>query len=85
MTLPIDDATRVRVIRALLGMNSRQFAKHVGISPGTLTAWERSRSTPQADKRKVLATICQQNGLCFLPSGMPVPGPDCLALKTQGE
>ena len=39
MTNPIDDAVRVRVIRAILGMSSKAFAARVGVSAGTLTAW----------------------------------------------
>ncbi len=68
----VDDATRIRVIRALLGMESREFAKILGISNGTITSWEKSRSTPQREKRKALAELCQKHGICFLPSGAPV-------------
>lgn len=85
MTTPINDGCRIRVIRALLGMDSRTFAAKVGISPGTLTAWEKSRATPQAEKRHALAQICQENGIGFLPSGFPVPFVDCLLLREEKQ
>jgi DNA-binding XRE family transcriptional regulator len=77
----IDDACRIRVIRAILGLNSRSFAARVGISPTTMTAWEQGRSTPQSAKRQELAKICHQERIAFLPSGFPVPAVDCLAFK----
>ena len=81
----LDDATRIRVIRALIGMNSKTFAAELSISAGTLTAWERSRSTPQPQKRHELAKLCQKHGLCFMPSGFPVPASDCLIFKERKE
>jgi len=74
----IDDAARIRVIRAILGFDSKTFCEKIGISPGTLTAWEKGRATPQREKRKTLAELCQAAGLCFLPSGMPIPQSDLL-------
>ncbi len=77
----IDDAARVRIVRAILGIESREFAAKLGISAGTMTSWERGRSTTQREKRKVLAAICQENSICFLPSGMPVPHSDLLPVQ----
>ena len=75
----IGDAARIRVIRAILGMDSKTFSSRVGVSPGTLTAWEKGRATPQRDKRKTLAELCQSSGIGFMPSGMPIPMSDLLA------
>jgi DNA-binding transcriptional regulator YiaG len=77
----IDDAARIRVIRAILGMDSKTFSSRVGISPGTCTAWEKGRASPQRDNRKVLAELCQSSGIAFLPSGMPVPMSDLLSIQ----
>jgi DNA-binding transcriptional regulator YiaG len=79
----VDDAMRVRVIRALLGLDSKSFASRLGVSAGTLTAWEKSRATPQLGKRETLAKLCQESGIAFLPSGMPVPAVDCLVFKKE--
>ena len=76
MITRVDDSARVRVIRALLGIDSRTFAKTLSVSPGTVTAWEKGRSTPTRAKRNELAQFCQKNGIAFLPSGMPVPRVD---------
>jgi DNA-binding transcriptional regulator YiaG len=73
MTVPVTDAMRVRVIRAIIGVTSRQFCRMVGVSPTTLTSWEKGRAEPQRRKRVILAAICQQNSIAFLPNGMPVP------------
>ncbi len=74
----VDDARRIRVIRALLGLTSRAFAARMGISVGCVTSWEHGRATPQREKRKELAAFCQKEGIAFLPSGMPVPSIDLL-------
>jgi DNA-binding transcriptional regulator YiaG len=81
MTTPIDDAVRVRVIRAILGMSSRAFAARIGVSAGTLTAWERSRATPQVLNRNELAKLCQEHHIAFAPSGFPLPASDVLIFK----
>lgn len=77
----IDDAARVRVIRAILGITMREFARRVGVRPVSVADWERGRSRPQSQFRDRMAVLVQENGLAFLPSGMPVPAKDCLALK----
>jgi transcriptional regulator with XRE-family HTH domain len=69
----IDDATRIRVVRALLGITSQEFAARVGVTPGIVTGWEKGRYTPRKKSRLVLAEICEREKIAFLPSGMPVP------------
>jgi DNA-binding XRE family transcriptional regulator len=81
----LDEATRIRVVRALIGMSSKQFATRLGICAGTCTAWEKGRSTPQGTKRHALAELCQEHGIAFSPSGMPFPIADCMIFKTPQE
>lgn len=81
--MTIDDAARVRIIRAITGMDSKTFALKMGISAGTCTAWEKGRSTPQREKRRELAQFCQKLGIAFLPSGMPVPMSDLVPSQEQ--
>jgi DNA-binding transcriptional regulator YiaG len=77
----ITEATRIRVIRALLGVSSRELAARIGITPNSLTSWEHGKSTPQREKRKALAAICQENGIAFLVSGCPVPMGDVMMTR----
>lgn len=79
----LDDAVRIRVIRALIGMSSKEFATRLGVCAGTLTAWERSRSSPQGTKRQALAELCQEHKIGFTPSGFPFPIADCMIMKPQ--
>jgi transcriptional regulator with XRE-family HTH domain len=75
----IDDAQRIRVIRALLGISGKELAKRVGVSQGVITSWEKGRNTPQRASRVELAKLCQEHKICFLPSGMPVPAEDIMS------
>lgn len=68
-----NDATRIRVIRAFLGMDSKPFAARLGVCAGTLTNWERGRSTPTPSRRAELEKLCEENGIGFLPNGYPIP------------
>jgi transcriptional regulator with XRE-family HTH domain len=81
--MTFDDATRIRVIRAIVGMDSKSFAARLGICAGTLTGWEKSRSAPQGDNRKALAELCRERGIGFTPSGFPFPMADCVMFKKE--
>lgn len=81
--MTLDDSTRIRVIRALIGLDSKSFAVRLGVCAGTLTAWEKGRSAPQGTKRQALAELCQEHGIGFMPSGMPFPMADCMMFKPQ--
>lgn len=81
----IDDAARVRVILAILGWESRELAAKIGVTPSTMSNWVKGRSTPQREKRAALAQLCQMRGICFLPSGMPVPQSDLLPTQETGH
>jgi transcriptional regulator with XRE-family HTH domain len=74
----IDDAIRIKVIRALLGISGKELAKRIGVTPGVVTGWEKRRFAPQRRSRAALAQICQENKICFLPSGMPCPAEDLM-------
>ena len=81
----ITDSQRIRVIRAIIGMDSKTFAAELSVSAGTLTAWEKGRSTPQPQKRHELAKLCQKHGLGFTPTGFPMPMDDCFVFRKKGE
>lgn len=55
----VNTSAQIRVIRALLGMSSKDFAARLDVCSGTLTAWERSRATPNGSARQELAALCQ--------------------------
>jgi DNA-binding transcriptional regulator YiaG len=69
----VDDAVRIRVIRAILGVTSKEFASRVGVSKGVITGWEKGRYSPQRKSRVELMKICQEHKIAFLPSGYPIP------------
>jgi DNA-binding transcriptional regulator YiaG len=79
----VNDATRIRVIRAILGMNSGGFAARLGVCPASVTNWEQGRTGPTSSAREELAKLCQQNGIGFTPSGYPFPASDCMMFKPQ--
>lgn len=79
--MTVDTSAQIRVMRALLGMSRRDFAARLGVSSATLAAWEHGRNTPQGKTRQVLAELCQEHGIAFLPSGMPVPFAECFTFK----
>lgn len=81
--MTIDDAVRIRVIRAITGMDSKTFAAHVGISPTSMTSWEKGRSSPQGASKIALAKLCQENGIGFTPSGFPFPMADCMMFQPE--
>lgn len=61
-------------------MESKSFAARVGVSVGTVTNWERGRTSPHAKpKAKIidaLQKLCEVHGIWFTPEGYPVPK-DC--------
>jgi DNA-binding transcriptional regulator YiaG len=74
----IDDAIRIKVIRALLGISGKELAQRIGVTATTVTSWESRRYVPHRGSREILAKICEENRIMFLPSGMPVPADDIL-------
>jgi DNA-binding transcriptional regulator YiaG len=78
----IDEATRIRVVRALLGITSKELASRLEVTQGVITAWEKGRSTPRRMNRATLAQMCQKANIMFLPSGMPVPAEDLMPQET---
>lgn len=77
----IDDATRIRCIRALVGMTTGDFAKYLGVGVGSVTEWEHGRASPRASMNRRLLALCHERGIAFLPCGMPVPYHATLTLK----
>lgn len=85
MPLTIDDAVRIRVIRAIIGMKSKDMAKRIGVTACTITFWERGTATPRGKHRRELENICREHRITFLPSGFPVPFDDCLQFKESKD
>ena len=82
----VNDATRIRVIMALLGVTSKAFAERVGVTQGVVTGWAKGRFSPRQKSRIRLAEICQEEKIAFLPSGMPVPVEELMPKeKVDGE
>lgn len=69
----IDEATRIRVIRSIIGWDMKRMATQLDVNPNTITSWERGRQVPNNKSRKVLAKICQEHNIAIRPDGMPVP------------
>ena len=69
----ISEPTRIRVIKAILGMDSKAFAKAVGVAQNTVTVWESGRSVPSHESRKAIKTLCDSKGIVFRKDGMPLP------------
>lgn len=74
----VSDAQRIRVIRALLGLQVQQFAALVGVTKTVVTNWEKGRNSPQRKFQKNLSELCQKERIMFLPSGMPCPAEDLM-------
>jgi DNA-binding transcriptional regulator YiaG len=79
--MKINDATRVRIIRAMLGVDSKTFAKQLNVCAATLTSWEKGRSSPQGAKKDLLSEICNEAGIGFTPTGCPLPMADVMMFK----
>lgn len=79
----LTDAHRIRIIRALLGWDSKTFAARLGVCSGTMTAWEKGRAAPQGTKKQELAELCQEYGIGFTPSGFPFPVADVMIFKQE--
>jgi len=67
-----DEATRIRVIRAIIGWDMKKMASTMAVNPNTITNWERGRSVPNSSNRKVLADICYEYKIHIRPDGYPV-------------
>lgn len=79
----IDDATRIRVIRVLVRMSAAEFGKRLGVRGQTVTDWEHGRYEPRPVTRQKMWDLCNERGIAFLPSGMPVPYHATLTLKEK--
>ena len=68
----INDATRIRVIRALIGISSKELAARLEVTQGVITGWEKGRSSPRQKSRSRLEQLCEEHNIMFLPNGYPV-------------
>ena len=69
----VNEATRMRVIRAILGVDMQTFARHFDVSPNTVRNWERGISIPNTINRKTLSGLLLKNRIAIRPDGFPVP------------
>jgi DNA-binding XRE family transcriptional regulator len=81
----VTESQRILIIRALVGLNQKSLAAELGVRPLTVGLWEAGKTTPQAKQRLALAELCKAHGICFTPTGMPVPLEDFMAMRTQDD
>lgn len=77
----VSEQARIKIIRSLLNIESRELAKRVGVLPGSVTGWETGKTSPQGKNRIAIAKLCQENEIAFLPSGMPIPFEDLVLFQ----
>lgn len=69
----VDEATRIRVIRAILGWDKKTMQKRLKVSQNVIRYWESGTNVPNSRSRKVLAEICNEHHIAIRPDGYPVP------------
>jgi DNA-binding transcriptional regulator YiaG len=69
----VDEAMRIRVIRAIIGCDRQTLQKRLGVSDNVVRNWEDGTSIPQRKNRAALAEICRQYNIAIRPDGFPVP------------
>ena len=69
----IEESMRIRVIRAITGLNSSKFCEKYGIHKSSMPAWEAGRAVPNTKSRETLARICAEYNISIRPDGFPVP------------
>lgn len=74
----IEESVRIKIVRALLHMNRKQFAAKLHVKPMSVTFWETGRCTPKRSTRARLSEVCDEAGIMFLPSGFPIPKEELL-------
>jgi DNA-binding transcriptional regulator YiaG len=55
------DGAEIKSIRKKLGLSQAEFAKKVGVSNGSIAAWETDRSRPGPKNRAAIAAICEES------------------------
>ena len=81
----ISESARVRIIRALLGINSKTFAAKLGVDAQTVSNWERGKSVPAGRGREALGELCGKAGITFTATGLPVPVSEMASLEGVTE
>ena len=70
----VDEAMRVRVIRAIVGISKSDLAARCDVVYQTVSNWETGRSVPNSTSRRVLSELCAKNNIAIRPDGFPVVG-----------
>ena len=68
-----DEATRIRVIIAMLDVTTKDFADMVGVNANSVTSWRNGHHIPQAGPRRAIAEIMKKHNIAIRPDGFPVP------------
>jgi ribosome-binding protein aMBF1 (putative translation factor) len=69
----VEESTRLRVIRAIIGWDRKTMSSRLGVHPTTVTKWEHGKTTPDTTARRKIETICSEYGIAIRPDGFPVP------------
>ena len=69
----VDEATRIRVIRAIIGCDRKTLQEGLGVSANVVKNWENGTSIPQRKNRAALAKVCFEHNIAIRPDGFPVP------------
>ena len=72
----IDFATKVRLIRDLLGWRQYRMAEEMGVTPQTISDWEMGIREPRGLAKRILNILAERNGVIFNERGYPEYAPD---------
>ena len=67
----IDFATKVRLIRDLLGWRQYRMAEELGVTPQTISDWEMGIREPRGLAKRMLEILAEREGLRFNERGYP--------------
>jgi DNA-binding XRE family transcriptional regulator len=79
----IDDALRLRVIKAFLGLRAPEMARSIGAHYVTYLEWEKGKQSPSGKYREAISALCRKHGIGFTPSGFPVPMADVFMFRSK--
>lgn len=68
----ISEAIRLKIVRAILDMNQREFARAIGASNASVCCWEAGKTSLSRATRVRLHELCEASGIMFLPTGYPI-------------
>ncbi|HDR8120265.1 MULTISPECIES: helix-turn-helix domain-containing protein [Bacillus cereus group] len=57
------NANRIRLIRKILGMSQKEFAKHFGVQPLAVNRWENAKQIPNDYRMRKMEQLIGSNNL----------------------